>query len=87
MWTRHLASHPLNEDKRLHLLVAKIYVLLVQWASGGKTTTDIYTTAPWLRPPGYEEMLKKRAEASLNMVYSNVYHGLGLFEMNLAPED
>ena len=87
MWTRHLAIHPLNEDKRLHILVAKIFCLLVQWASGGKTKTDVYSEAPWLRPPGYEDMMKKKAEASVQAVYTNMYHELGLFDLNLAPED
>ena len=87
MWSRHLADYPLNEDRRLHVIVATIWVLLMQWSGAAKgKTIDMYTVAPWLRPKDHLERTKKKADLSLERKATEFYKSLGLYDIEIDEE-
>ena len=80
---RHLAIHPLNEDRRLHVLVAQIYVLLLYWSgAAGKRNPTVFSVAPWLDfPDGRKKRAADQREATTAALYCLAYRALG------TPED
>ena len=76
LWRAHLARHPLNDDRRLHLLVAKIYVLLAYWSGAASTArpVDILDVAPWLQSPAEREAAaQERSDAFFQGLYADFY--------------
>ena len=76
LWAAHFVKHPLGEDKRLHLLVAQILVLLMYWSgAAGKTrNVDVLSVAPWLAEP---EAVRKREEEK-DMAFATSMHAMAL---------
>ena len=84
MWTHHLAEHPLNEDRRLHHIVAAIWVLLMQWSGAAKgQRIDAYTVAPWLRPKDYSDRMKQKADQTLERRYAAFYQSIGIYDIEI----
>ena len=80
-WTHHLSRYPLNEDKRLHILVAQIWVLLAYWcgAADKSKPATIYDVAPWLRDAKAEKHAnEQRNEHYIRSMYAQAFEAFGL---------
>ena len=82
-WTHHLNRYPLNQDTRLHVLVAQIWVLLSYWSGAADKTkpATIYDVAPWLRDAKAEKrIMEERNEHYIRSLYSQAFEPFGLTE-------
>ena len=85
-WGNHLREFPLGEDKRLHAIVASIWVIMMFWSGAAKSGSrvTIYDIAPWLRSAAeWERVKKSEQEHFLQDRYSRFYNSLGITDGEL----
>ena len=90
LWGEHLQKFPLDEDRRLHHIVAQIWVILMYWSGAAKKGKDvsIYDVAPWLRT----EQERKKAETQKRQAYvtdqySRYLQSLGITDLEISVDE
>ena len=86
LWSHHLKKHPLNEDRRLHYLIAQLWVVLAQYASRyskKKYKFSVYDVAPWLKGTAEEQerltrSRQRREESQIKQQYALFYESMGM---------
>ena len=90
LWGEHLREFPLDEDRRLHHIVASIWVLLMHWCGAAKKGSEVsvYTVAPWLRSQkDWEALAEKKRTAFAQQQSAAYYKALGLYDEFTGDQD
>ena len=79
-WSRHLQIHPLNEDRRLHYLIAQLIIVLMRVNGNDKENKiTVYDIAPWIRSPKEAERAAQvETDLFIGDLYARAFRNIGI---------